>query len=124
MPDCDRCSNPALFYLTDMQVGDQVFVVSALDPDTAPPVTYAFTDDGNPDETFSLDYITGRVTLAKSLDHELVQAYRIGLQVSDTVHIVNSNLHVNVTDENDNAPVFRHNNYEVRIRNHRSRPYM
>lgn len=102
-----------IFPFTDMQVGDQVFVVSALDPDSDPPVIYSFSEGGNPDQTFNLDFITGRITLAKTLDHEIVQSYRIGLRASDTVHIVDSNLHVNVTDENDNAPIFKQNNYEV-----------
>lgn len=101
-------------YLTDMQIGQEVYVVSALDRDSTPEqVTFDFTPSSNPDSTFSIDRYSGRITLAKELDHEMEDMYVLNLIANDTVHTVTGDLHVSVIDENDNSPVFRASTYEV-----------
>lgn len=97
-----------------MQVGQQVYVVSALDPDKAPEVTFDFASAGNPGQTFSIDHFTGRITLAKELDHEVVSSYVLTLLANDSVSVVTGKLYIGVTDENDNAPIFSLPSYEVR----------
>ena len=96
-----------------MPVGHVVFVVSALDPDTAPAVTFSFTAAGNPDSAFNIDRFSGRITLAKELDHETISSYMIRVTANDTVNHVSSSLLLVVQDENDNAPIFTQSNYEV-----------
>lgn len=100
--------------LTDMQIGQEVYVVSALDPDSTPElVTFDFSPSGNPDSTFNIDHYSGRITLAKLLDHEVEDSYILHLVANDSVHTVSEDLHVSVLDENDNAPIFRDAAYEV-----------
>jgi len=102
-----------MLFFVDMQVGQQVYVVSALDLDTAPGVTFDFAPGGNPDSVFSLDHFSGRITLARELDYEQRNAYIIRVIANDTAHMVTGHFYVNVTDENDNAPMFMETGYEV-----------
>lgn len=102
-----------LFLSVDMQVGQEVYVVSALDQDSYPAITYDFARGGNPDSVFSIDHLTGRITLARELDHELVSSYTLRLIANDSVTVVPGTLFVGVTDENDNAPQFNESAYEV-----------
>ena len=56
-------------------------MATANDVDLNPILVYDFTTDGNPDQTFSLERSTGRLTLAKRLDHEKKSHYSVGIQV-------------------------------------------
>ena len=101
-------------FITDMQIGQEVYVVSALDPDSTPDqVTFDFTPTGNPESTFIIDRYSGRITLNKALDHEIEDMYVLNLIANDSVHAVRGDLHVSVIDENDNPPVFKASTYEV-----------
>ena len=101
----------------DKAVGSQIAMATANDGDLNPILVYDFTTDGNPDATFSLERSTGRLTLARRLDHETRAHYSVGIQVTDGKpdHTVAKFLDIYVDDENDNSPVFQRQSYEVRV---------
>ncbi|KAH9495210.1 hypothetical protein Btru_015666 [Bulinus truncatus] len=66
----------------NLEVGYTVVMATANDVDLNPILVYDFLlPDGNPDNTFSLDSSSGRLTLAKPLDHEKKSRYTVGIQV-------------------------------------------
>ena len=76
-------------------------------------LTYAFSDESNP---FSLDSLTGAVTLSTELDYEQQSYYLIGVTATDGGgKLAYCLLNITVLDVNDNPPVFLTSDYEVRI---------
>ena len=65
----------------DRDVGYMVAMVKANDVDLNPILVYDFTADGNPGGTFALDRSTGRLTLARRVDHEVQDKYSVGITV-------------------------------------------
>lgn len=69
------------FYLfAGTQVGSQVAVITANDVDN-PVLRYSFTPQGNHDNMFTMEKFSGKIILAKRLDHESKKHYVLGLQV-------------------------------------------
>lgn len=62
-------------------VGSLVRLITANDRDRNPTLLYDFTASGNPGNTFAIDRFSGRITLAKPLDHEVRKRYALGLTV-------------------------------------------
>ena len=56
---------------------------------------------------FSLDPVSGVITLIGSLDREGRQSYTLQFSVTDSVSTVETNLTVQVQDVNDNTPIFK-----------------
>lgn len=83
--------------------------------DTNPTLTYDFADGGNPDQMFSIDRFSGKITLAQPLDHERQNQYTLRIQASDMAHIAETLITVKVLDENDNAPVFNKLSYHAKL---------
>ncbi|KAJ8297725.1 hypothetical protein KUTeg_024256 [Tegillarca granosa] len=94
------------------EVGAFVAQITANDVDKNSILLYDFGSHGNPDDTFSIDRLSGRLTLAKKLDRESRSHYDIGLVVNDTKFAAMTILRVNVDDINDNAPVFMQQSYQ------------
>lgn len=74
---------------------------------------------GNADGRFAIDAATGQVTLARQLDRESVDVYRLTIVASDAA-IENrlsatTTMHIDVLDENDNAPQFLHRGSSLHI---------
>ncbi|CAL8121926.1 unnamed protein product [Orchesella dallaii] len=64
---------------------------------------------GNNQNHFSIDSLTGEVSLIKTLDYEATRSFRLNIRAIDNGNPTRSNntqLVVNVIDENDNAPKF------------------
>ncbi|KAK3100154.1 hypothetical protein FSP39_015442 [Pinctada imbricata] len=99
----------------DADVGTQVAQVTANDVDTNPTLLYDFTPQGNPGQTFSIDRFSGRITLARPLDHEERVHFVLQLVVNDTKHTDFTILDVYVADENDNAPKFSQQSYQKTV---------
>ncbi|XP_078684144.1 protein dachsous-like [Branchiostoma floridae x Branchiostoma belcheri] len=97
------------------EVGSELALVTANDIDTDPTITYTFTPQGNPGGVFSIDRYSGKVTLAQPLDRETTQSYVITIVASDELHTDQTNVEINVLDENDNPPVFDQQTYQVDI---------
>ncbi|XP_077465395.1 protocadherin Fat 2 [Stigmatopora argus] len=97
-----------------LPVGSRLLGVSALDGDTS--VVYRIAS-GNEDGHFLLDPKTGELTLAAPLDFEVsrelylsVEGRRGTSSLADVAVVV-----VNVSDVNDNAPVFGRTDYSAEI---------
>lgn len=89
--------------------------VTANDADINPTITYAFSAGGNPGRMFNVDAYSGTITLAEPLDRERQSTYHLVINASDMVHTDQTTIVVNVLDENDNAPVFTEQSYQVSI---------
>ncbi|XP_052077487.1 protein dachsous-like [Mytilus californianus] len=95
-------------------VGSLVAMVTANDVDN-PVLQYDFTHQGNPGDTFTMDRFSGKIRLAKKLDHESRKHYALGLVVTDGPHTAHTTLEINVADENDNSPVFVLSSYHATL---------
>ncbi|CAL4103549.1 unnamed protein product [Meganyctiphanes norvegica] len=97
------------------EVGTVITTITANDVDTNPAITYKFTNTGNPLNMFSIDKFSGKITLAVPLDHEKRREYMLQVEASDTAHRATTSITVKVLDENDNAPVFSQQAYQVNL---------
>ncbi|XP_021103523.1 protocadherin-23 isoform X2 [Heterocephalus glaber] len=89
--------------------------VSAHDVDLNPAFIFSFAKDCNPGATFAIDQHTGVVILVKALDFEEVTKYELLVQISDSVHHTEAPLTIQVSDVNDNPPVFSEDFYQVTV---------
>lgn len=96
-----------------MPPGSVVTQVIANDVDLSSTVTYQFLGDLANNGSFAIDRYTGVISVARSLDHEEVTEYILRVQASDSVHQTGADVHVQVLDVNDNAPVFSQESYQV-----------
>uniref|UniRef100_H2ZF80 Cadherin domain-containing protein n=1 Tax=Ciona savignyi TaxID=51511 RepID=H2ZF80_CIOSA len=98
-------------------VGSLITTVTANDQDASPVITFSFPQEGNPGEHFSIDRNEGKIFLNKPLDFERSQNFTLTIQASDigsdVTHNVTQNIHVVVTDVNDNPPVFLQQSYHT-----------
>ncbi|KAF3694240.1 Protocadherin Fat 2 FAT tumor suppressor -like protein 2 Precursor [Channa argus] len=99
-------------------VGAEVLSVSALTRDGGgpDPVMYRIVS-GNEDGQFQLDSQTGLLTLIAPLDFEVFREYYLSVEgsrgkpsLSDITTVI-----INVTDVNDNAPVFKQGDYRAEV---------
>ncbi|XP_037118983.1 protocadherin Fat 2 isoform X3 [Syngnathus acus] len=102
-----------------LSVGSRVISVSALDGDTS--VVYRIAS-GNEDSHFLLDPKTGGLTLAAPLDFEVSREFYLSVEgsrgrssLADVTIVV-----VNVSDINDNAPIFSRGDYSAEISEERA----
>ena len=65
---------------------------------------------------------TGELRTKRLLDREYASEYHFALEASDygkpTSKSVRLNIHINILDENDNAPIFRQENIRATINEH------
>ncbi|KAL3973507.1 hypothetical protein ACER0C_024714 [Sarotherodon galilaeus] len=99
-------------------VGSEVLSVSALTRDSSSPdpIVYRIIS-GNEDGRFQLDSRTGLVTLVAPLDFEVSREYYLSVEgsrgkspLSDITTVI-----INVTDVNDNPPVFGRGDYSAEV---------
>ena len=100
--------DPSLY--ENAEINTQVVKVSATDTDIGVngQITYSIAD-GNIGDVFSIDELTGQMTLVKTLDRETTASYVLDVMASDAgtppmTTIVK--VYVTILDNNDNAPVF------------------
>ena len=115
-------------------VGAAVIVVEAIDRDqvdfteeggevvyygTNGLVYYSITDvlpDGVPEGLFHIETLTGVVTVAAPLDHELAELYTLTLTATDGGgRSADSHLFIELIDVNDNPPLFTQDEYVVAV---------
>ncbi|XP_044577360.1 protocadherin-like wing polarity protein stan isoform X2 [Cotesia glomerata] len=96
--DIDYTTNPIIAH------------IQATDADSGPNAAIRYNIiGGNTQNTFSIDSLSGDVTLVKPLDYETIDLYRIVVRAQDGGAPARSNttqLLVHVEDVNDNAPRF------------------
>ncbi|XP_075394763.1 protocadherin-11 X-linked isoform X1 [Tenrec ecaudatus] len=98
--------------------GVQLTKVSATDADSGrnAEISYLLGDDAPPE--FSLDRRTGMVTAMKKLDREKQEKYSFTVFAKDNgipPLVVNTTVLVTVLDQNDNIPIFTHNEYNFYV---------
>ncbi|KAL1114860.1 hypothetical protein AAG570_007684, partial [Ranatra chinensis] len=101
----------------DCDIGDTVIQVSAtdLDSDLNGKVVYSI-ERGDKHQQFSIDPITGYVTVARPLDREMIASYVLQIRAADCGVPELSNfaiLNIEILDANDNPPLFTQSNYTV-----------
>lgn len=99
-------------------VGTNVTRIMALDKDVGDSVSYVIAD-GDINEQFRIDNITGDIFTTKSLDRENKAKHTLLVQARDSKGLVSENnvkVEINVIDVNDNSPVFTQREYIVDYR--------
>lgn len=95
--------------------GTSVVQVQAEDRDEDAHLTYRLTA-GNPDGLFAVDERTGLVTATgRRLDREATDLHSLEVRVSDGDLTGDARVLVRVLDENDNAPRFSDNVYDLHV---------
>lgn len=82
---------------------------SDLDIGTNANATYSFVE--NPGEKFTIDPISGNVTVARPLDRELQDEYILKVAAIDGAWRSETPLTITIQDQNDNAPEFEYSYY-------------
>ncbi|XP_042896565.1 fat-like cadherin-related tumor suppressor homolog isoform X3 [Parasteatoda tepidariorum] len=108
----------------DATVGSQVIQVLANDADSVPNARLFFSImSGDDDNYFAMDSTSGYIKVSKALDRETIPNYVLQVMCSDsgipqlsTTAFVN----IDVSDVNDNAPMFSQSNYSIIIQEGRS----
>ncbi|NWZ75869.1 PCD23 protein, partial [Poecile atricapillus] len=116
-------SSPVSYVLEDVDVGFLVHHIIAKDPDEGRngQVTYHILS-GNENKAFVLDKITGLLTTAQFLDHEVQERYSLTLIALDDGSPALSAtqvLTVIVLDVNDETPIFLKQLYETAVHENR-----
>ncbi|NWT53350.1 PCD23 protein, partial [Erythrocercus mccallii] len=116
-------SLPLSYVMEDMEVGFLVHHIIAKDPDEGRngQVTYHILS-GNENKAFVLDKITGLLTTAQFLDHEVQEHYSLTvLAVDDGSPALSATqvLTIIVLDVNDETPVFLKQLYETTVHENR-----
>lgn len=104
-----------------VSIGTTLFTVSTIDQDPgyAGMVVYVI-NDGDPYDQFKVNTTDGRLIVMAKLDRETIPRYDIEIVASDLAEVgsrksASTIVSINVLDENDNAPIFEKNSYEVSV---------
>lgn len=114
----DKNDNPPRFtrlfsvnVTENAEVGTFVIRVTSSDLDSGENAnaTYSFTE--NPGNKFSIDAISGNVTVTGHLDREQQDEYVLKVAAFDGAWRAETPLTITIQDQNDNAPEFEHSYY-------------
>ena len=98
----------------DVAIGTRVIRLNATDAD-GKGLTFKLTS-GNTGGAFKIHSSTGLITVAAKLDREKIEQYILAVEATDPDgQSVTYNATINITDVNDNAPVFKNNSYSKEI---------
>ncbi|GAU98678.1 hypothetical protein RvY_09792 [Ramazzottius varieornatus] len=118
---CQRapvCSPPVLTSAINEvdPIGTKVQQVSATDPDGQDALSFDIVD-GNREEAFTIDHLSGVIVTNRPLDRERTRSYRLTVVAKDTSEATcQVVVDVAIIDNNDNAPVFEKTVYEFRAK--------
>ncbi|XP_044311184.1 protocadherin Fat 1 isoform X1 [Varanus komodoensis] len=103
----------------DAEVEQSVISVMAADADGPlnNHIRYSIID-GNQGNPFTIDPTLGEVKVAKPLDREMISGYTLTVQASDNGNpprINTTMVNIDVSDVNDNPPIFAKGNYSIII---------
>lgn len=99
----------------DSDIGDKILQIQAndMDSDDNGHVTYTIVR-GDRLQQFAIESATGYVSVAAALDRESISSYVLEIEASDhgtpqlSAYV---NLNIDISDSNDNAPLFTQSNY-------------
>ncbi|KAI6659268.1 protocadherin Fat 4-like [Oopsacas minuta] len=66
-------------------------------------------------DIFSIDPVSGMLSLLQELDRESADTYLVEITISDSIHFTSVNVTVYITDTNDNTPVTGQPSYTLQI---------
>uniref|UniRef100_A0A3B3ZJN6 Uncharacterized protein n=1 Tax=Periophthalmus magnuspinnatus TaxID=409849 RepID=A0A3B3ZJN6_9GOBI len=100
----------------DAVVGTSVLTVTAIDRDVNSVVTYQISS-GNTRNRFAITSQSGGglITLALPLDYKQERQYVLTVTANDGTRYDTTQVYINVTDANTNAPIFPNTNYQVML---------
>lgn len=101
----------------DAQIGDKIIQLRANDLDSGDNgrISYSIVD-GDRLHQFSIEESTGYISVAAALDRESVSSYVLEIKANDNgVPVMSNNVLINIdiSDANDNPPVFTKRNYSA-----------
>lgn len=101
-------------------IGSELIQVRAMDVDSDAKLEYRYGQDvGRLSEIFHLDPYTGWIILSSELDRETVSEYNLTITVTDVrapfSQINQTVVRIQVTDHNDNPPIFGRPHYHTAI---------
>ena len=105
----------------DSFVGDRIIQLVAIDSDSAENanLSYSFSGGSLSYKEFQIDPISGIITVGKDLDREMISSYILEAVCNDNgkPKPLSSSVFVNIeiSDANDNPPLFDKNNYTLYI---------
>ncbi|XP_041081573.1 protocadherin Fat 1-like isoform X3 [Polyodon spathula] len=107
----------------DAVLGQSVITVTAEDADgpSNNHIHYSIVN-GNQGSPFTIDSVNGEVKVARWLDREKISGYTLTVQAADNGSPPKSNtttINIDVSDVNDNPPVFSQANYSIIIQENR-----
>ena len=118
----DRNDNaPVLDKLSPIYISEdklppsRVATVFANDRDETSELTYSLEPQGNFNDTFTVDKITGELFLMKQLDREMIGRYPLTATVSDGTFSDSTSLTVIIKDVDDNPPKFLKSFYQIKF---------
>nr|CAD7395413.1 unnamed protein product [Timema poppensis] len=112
----------------DAQIGDKIIQVLAndLDSDANGKVSYSI-ERGDRQKQFSIDEKSGYISVANNLDREMISNYVLEVHAHDQgIPVLSSFVMVNIeiSDANDNPPVFSQHNYSTIVQEDKSVGFM
>ncbi|KAI8035371.1 hypothetical protein M5D96_011814 [Drosophila gunungcola] len=105
----------------DLEIGHTIATLRANDPDTLGSVTFLLMDGH--DGKFLLEPTTGKLLLNDTLDRETKSKYELRIRVSDGVQYTEAYATIQVSDTNDNPPMFEDTVYSFDIPENAQRGY-
>ncbi|KAH0616155.1 hypothetical protein JD844_027065 [Phrynosoma platyrhinos] len=108
----------------DAEVEQSIVTVMAADSDgpSNSHIRYSIID-GNQENQFTIDPTLGEVKVAKLLDREKISGYTLTVQASDNGNpprINTTTVNIDVSDVNDNPPMFSKGNYSIIIQENKN----
>ncbi|XP_076362821.1 cadherin-related tumor suppressor-like [Tachypleus tridentatus] len=110
----DRNDSPPVFVNTPYKIllsedappGYTVVTISAVDPDVEGTISYTLVDDDD-SAKFQFDSQSGVLLLKNPLDRETEETHQFMIQAFDGIQTSGTKITIEVTDSNDNPPVFK-----------------
>ncbi|XP_051929177.1 cadherin-related family member 2 [Hippocampus zosterae] len=97
----------------DTPLGAHAFRIDATDKDNDPLMYSLYGENAT---YFSVDNMTGDVTVARKLDREVYNLLTLGISVSDGNGFARKNMTVILNEANDNRPIFQGSKFDIEVK--------
>ena len=99
--------------LEGVAINTRVITVTASDADLDEFAVSIYSVSGS--DAFSIDNTTGELIVVSNLDRETTPSYTLQVSATDGVHQRSTSVEINITDINDNPPIFNDTQYEIKV---------
>ena len=97
----------------NIPIFNTIFSAAAFDLDADSEITYSIENSSC--DIFSINSLTGQVIVTDTLDYEVTEQCSAVITATDGMYNTTFTLIVNITDENDNPPVFVQDTYTTTV---------